>query len=186
MHDVVLTENNVVTKKFDCIVDDIKRCCEVDLSKDRLAKFSVECGTKEDYARVNRWFDIKSLIAVHGYCITTNNGKYRDDEKCDCRLTVFDLTNPSSIENPKIDRSDETEWFDKKSKIYQEALRRAFKGTSIDLSTVFTIKYDDAKAIGIPLKIDINKFRFVAQKPKVEIKNPVEEPPMELDCSAWA
>lgn len=185
-HDIVMAENNVATREFEGINGDINRCLGVDLSRKRAAKFSVECGTKEDYRRVNRWFNLKSLIAVHGYCMAMRDGGYREDERCDCDLTVFDLTRPERLDNPDIIWEDGNSLFDRRSEAFREAVRRSFKGTSIDTSTVFTISHDDAIARKIPMVIDINKFKVEEWKPVDNHEGEMGESQMEFDCSEWA
>lgn len=185
-HDVVMEENNVVTKGFESIDGDINRCLGVDLSKNRVARFSVECGTKEDYGRVNRRFDLKSLIAVHGYCMATKSGGYREDERCDCDFTVFDIANPERLDNPDIVWEDGNRWFDRKSEAFKEAVRRSFKGTSIDMAKVFTVRYDDAIGRKIPMKIDVNRFRVEEAESVVNNEETMVDAPVEFDCPEWA
>lgn len=170
VYDIVEGDKGFEIKKdINNLIDDIKRCCDVDTNGER-AKIHVECGNREDYERAQKKLDLKSLLAVHKWCIETQDGssenyKRYEDVRCDCGLSVRDCDNPSTIKKPAISwpylfESESSDLFDVDANL-KEAIKRAFT-------------------------IDTDKPRGAEPESVVNQKETTGGSPVEFDCSEWA
>lgn len=189
-HDVFFDENGIEPKGISCLVGDLNRCCEVDVSQRSSARLSVTCGTRDDYHRLGRELALIDVICVCGYGIETKTRKnkngdsaYTSDEILDCKLTLLDMTpNATRVTNPLIDVTGYGQ-YGKNCPYWNEIKRMICDGVDFDMDEVCSISPAKAKADNLPISVEIKK--------KVEeIPIGQEEEAVAMDepdpCEGWA